>query len=168
MTDVYLVEPEPSPAWFPFADCRPISEMRAGIWLIRERWEAIGEGETRAIFAAPHLHLFGEDGVPLVTARKAIEGPALIGKSDFAPAGTPPEFPEHAARLTHEGATVGWWVPQGDRWDADHDEWPAVEIDGLRLHGAHDLVTALETLFTASGDQDDDMAAVIRATRAKS
>jgi 3-hydroxyisobutyrate dehydrogenase len=33
---------------------------------------------------------------------------------------------------------------------------------------ATDLVAALETLFTASGDQDDDMAAVIRATRAKS
>jgi 3-hydroxyisobutyrate dehydrogenase len=33
---------------------------------------------------------------------------------------------------------------------------------------ATDLVAALETLFTSAGDQDDDMAAVIRATRAKS
>jgi UDP-N-acetylglucosamine diphosphorylase/glucosamine-1-phosphate N-acetyltransferase len=147
MTDVYLLEPEPAAAWFPFADCRPVSELRAGAWLIRERWEAIAEGETRAVFGPSHLHSFVEDGAPPVSAKRSVEGPAFVGRSDFAPAGLRPEFPGGAARLTHEGATVGWWVPAGKRWEGSHDDWPETEIDGLLLRGAYELVTALELLL---------------------
>ena len=68
MTDLYLLEEDLGAAWFPFHHCRPVSELRAGAWLIRERWEAIADGGTQAIFAAPHLHGFAEDDVPPVTA----------------------------------------------------------------------------------------------------
>lgn len=144
MTDLYLLEPEPQPAWFPFADGRPISELRAGVWLIRERWEAIGEATAVAIFGPSHLHTFTEDGVPPVRERGAVEGPAIVGRADFAPSGVQPDVGRKAARLVHESETVGWWVPDGQRWDGGGDDWPAVELDGLRLHGAYDLVSALE------------------------
>jgi UDP-N-acetylglucosamine diphosphorylase/glucosamine-1-phosphate N-acetyltransferase len=35
-------------------------------------------------------------------------------------------------------------VPEGQRWDGDGADWPAVQLDGLRLRGAYDLVSALE------------------------
>src|ERR1051326_7390660 len=149
MTDLYLLEPEPSAAWFPFADCRPLSEMRAGAWLIRERWEAIAEGDTQAVFAPLHLRNFVEDGVPPLMEQRPVKGPALIGRSDFAPAGIGLELPGGAARFIHEGITVGWWIPAGSTWDGPDEQGPGVELDGLLLRGAYDLVTALEHLLHA-------------------
>ena len=35
--NLYLKDPDPSPLWAPFGASRPISELRAGAWLIRER-----------------------------------------------------------------------------------------------------------------------------------
>jgi UDP-N-acetylglucosamine diphosphorylase/glucosamine-1-phosphate N-acetyltransferase len=149
MTDVYLLEPEPSTAWFPFLDSRPIAEMRAGVWLIRERWEAVARGETLAILGPAHLTGFVEDGVPQVIPVGPVDGPAVIGRSAFAPSGVPLELPNAPARLVNDGETVGWWVPAGGRWEpgtsvADQDE---VGIDGVLLHGAYDLLTALEHLL---------------------
>jgi UDP-N-acetylglucosamine diphosphorylase/glucosamine-1-phosphate N-acetyltransferase len=155
MSDLYLLEPDYSPSWFPFADCRPVAELRAGAWLIRERWEAIGGGETRAIFGPQHLHGFVEDGVPPVMQAAALDGPVLIGRSAFAPSGESPKLPDQPAALVNEGETVGWWIPEGHRWDpvtpvTDAEE---VAIDGLLLHGAFDLLTALEHLL--KGDAAD-------------
>ncbi len=148
MTDLYLLEPDRGPEWFPFSDCRPVAELRAGAWLVRERWEAIAEGETRAIFAGSHLQSFVEDGAPPVTAIKAIDGPAIIGCSAFAPSGAAPDLGKAPARLVHEEAPVGWWVPAGQRWEPGKEySWPGVELEGIALRGAHDLVTALELLL---------------------
>ena len=150
MTDLYLLEEDLGSAWYPFRDCRPASELRAGAWLIRERWEAIAGGETRAIFAAPHLHGFAEDSVPPVTAATPIEGPAIVGLSTFAPAGVQPPLPKRSGVLVNDGHPVGWWVPAGTRWEpgspTDQEE---IAIDGLRLHGAYDVVTALEHFLVA-------------------
>jgi UDP-N-acetylglucosamine diphosphorylase/glucosamine-1-phosphate N-acetyltransferase len=54
-----------------------------------------------------------------------------------------PELGDEPARLVNDGHTVGWWVPKGARWDGalEGDE---VELDGMLLHGASDLVSALE------------------------
>lgn len=147
MTDVFLLDPPSSAAWLPFAHCRPVCELRAGAWLVRERWEAVAGGETRAIFGAPHLHGFVEDGVPAVTSRRVVDGPALIGRSDFAPAGVKGKFPDKPVRLVNDGVTVGWWVPERTNWEGDHDDWSEVELEGFALHGAYDLVTALEQLL---------------------
>jgi UDP-N-acetylglucosamine diphosphorylase/glucosamine-1-phosphate N-acetyltransferase len=156
MTDLYLLEPADAAAWAPFGGARPIAELRAGAWLIRERWEAIAEGESRAAFGEDPLHGFTEDGVPAVEAVRAVDGPALIGCSHFAPSGIRPEWPQGPARLTNDGAVVGWYVPAGARWtpqDAGQDRWVEVAIEGFPLHGAYDVVTALEHLL--AGDAAD-------------
>jgi UDP-N-acetylglucosamine diphosphorylase/glucosamine-1-phosphate N-acetyltransferase len=147
VTNVYLLEPDPGPTWYPFGDCRPIAELRAGIWRIRERWEAIAEGQTEAIFGPEHLFAFTDGTAPRVRARAGVDGPAIVGRSDFAPSGEPPELGQEPARLVNDGVTVGWWVPGGTEWQGDHAEWAAVELAGLALHGAYDLVTALEHLL---------------------
>jgi len=147
MTTVYLLEPALGPAWYPFGDCRPICELRAGIWRIRERWEAVAEGETGAIFGPEHLRPFVEDGTPPVRVRADISGPAMVGRSDFAPSGDPPVLGDGPARLVNDGTTVGWWVPHGVRWTGEHSDWAEVELAGLTLHGTFDLITALEHLL---------------------
>ena len=41
MNVLYLLEPEsPGAPWTPFQGVRPLAELRAGIWRVRERWEA--------------------------------------------------------------------------------------------------------------------------------
>jgi len=61
---LYLLDPDPAPAWAPFAGARPLCELRAGAHLIRERWETFLGTETAAIFSLPHLTGFPEGGVP--------------------------------------------------------------------------------------------------------
>jgi UDP-N-acetylglucosamine diphosphorylase/glucosamine-1-phosphate N-acetyltransferase len=171
MTDLYLLETDLPAAWYPFADCRPVSELRAGAWLIRERWEAIADGPARRTFAPEHLHGFAEDGVPPVGAASTVEGPALIGHSTFAPSGIKPDLPREPAVLVNDGRTVGWWVPAGARWtrEAAIDTAAEVAVDGLHLHGSFDLVTALEYFLVADtadfthegGDQLPDGSIVI-------
>jgi UDP-N-acetylglucosamine diphosphorylase/glucosamine-1-phosphate N-acetyltransferase len=147
MNKVYLLEPRESAVWFPFYHCRPVAELRAGIWLIRERWEAVAQGETEAIFGPPHLQYFSEEGVPPVRPWGPVVGPAVVGRSEFAPSGEAMEFGSDPARLVNEGETVGWWIPEGIQWEGDHSDWPAVEIGGILLRGAYDLLTALDHLL---------------------
>jgi UDP-N-acetylglucosamine diphosphorylase/glucosamine-1-phosphate N-acetyltransferase len=153
MLDLYLVEPAPSAVWAPFQASRPVAELRAGAWLIRERWEAVAGGASRAVFGPPHLTAFVEQGAPPVTAPTAVVGPALVGRSDFAPAGVAPELPTGPARLINDEVAVGWWVPAGTTWTEDDPAAEALEIEGVLLHGAFDLVTALEDLL--AGDAAD-------------
>ncbi|HEX9729816.1 MAG TPA: putative sugar nucleotidyl transferase [Gemmatimonadales bacterium] len=147
MPDLVLIEPAASPDWLPFAHSRPTSELRAGIWLIRERWEAIVGGETRHLIGPSHLHGFVEDGVPPVRAAGPVEGPVVVGRSAFAPSGTPVELGNDPARLMNEGSVVGWWVPSGHTWEHEDFAGDEVEVDGLLLHGAFDLIHALELLL---------------------
>lgn len=169
MTDVHLIDPPLGPAWYPFGDCRPIAELRAGAWLIRERWEAVSGGETKSIAAAPHLRDFAEEGTPAVTPPGPIPGPAVVGRSDFAPSGEPMPLPDAPARLVNDGETVGWCVPAGATWTANAAYPDEVPIDGMLLHGAFDLLTALEHLLVADaadftherGDEIPDASVVI-------
>jgi UDP-N-acetylglucosamine diphosphorylase/glucosamine-1-phosphate N-acetyltransferase len=142
-----MLDPEPSPAWAPFAGIRPLCELRAGAHLVRERWENFVGAETTAIFALPHLAGFPETGVPPVEARRAVTGPAVIGSSTFAPRGLAAHLPDAPLRLTHGGITVGWAVPAGVTWSGPLSNAQAIEVDGVVLRGVHDLVTALEQLL---------------------
>lgn len=144
---LYLLDPEPGPAWEPFAGIRPISELRAGAHLIRERWETFVGTEATAVFALPHLAGFPEAGVPPVEARRSVAGPAVIGSSTFAPRGLAAPFPDVPARFVHDGITVGWAVPAGATWTGPVANARAIEVDGVLLHGVHDLITALERLL---------------------
>jgi hypothetical protein len=144
---LYLLDPEPAPAWAPFAGIRPLCELRAGAHLVRERWETFVGAETTAIFALPHLAGFPEAGVPPVEARHAVVGPALIGSSTFAPRGLAAHLPDAPVRLTHDGITVGWAVPAGVTWDGPLAKAQATPVEGVLLRGVYDLLTALEQLL---------------------
>jgi len=144
---LYLLDPDPAPAWVPFAGVRPLCELRAGAHLVRERWERFVGAEATAIFALPHLAGFPEAGVPPVEARRAVSGPAVIGSSTFAPRGLAPHLPDAPTRLTHAGITVGWAVPAGATWSGPLPQAQAIEVQGMVLRGVHDLVPALELLL---------------------
>ncbi len=144
---LYLLDPDPAPVWAPFAGVRPLSELRAGAYLIRERWESFIGAEARAVFAAPHLAGFEEPGMPAVGPRRRVDGPAVIGSSTFAPHGLAPDLPAAPARLVARGITVGWAVPEGATWEGPLADAQAVEVPGIVLHGVFDLIPALQKLL---------------------
>ena len=82
-------------------------------------------------------------------APSTIDGPAIVGASWFAPTGAPIAPTSGARRLVHRDQTVGWVVPEGERWDGAKDTGPGVEIDGVSLPGTFALLTALEKLLLA-------------------
>ena len=149
MNALYLLEPDPpGAAWAPFAGVRPIAELRAGIWRVRERWEAAAGNDATAILGT-HAAGFSEGEEPPVQSPTSVEGPALIAAATFAPTGVAIDAGPEIRRLTHGRTTVGWIVPAGERWSAPHDEGPALHIEGVHLRGAYDLLTALEALLPA-------------------
>jgi len=149
VTSLYLLEPDPAgPAWAPFAGVRPVAELRAGLWRIRERWEGALQRDTTAILGA-HVAGFAEFDEPPSRAPMPIEGPAIVAASWFAPSGAPIESTAPVRRLTHAGATVGWVIPAGEHWARPTDDGPGLEVDGVLLRGTYDLVTALERLLPA-------------------
>ena len=144
MSGLYLLEPErPGAAWAPFAGVRPLAELRAGIWRVRERWEAAIERDATGIMGG-HVELFREGDEPPVRLPGPIDGPAIIGLSWFAPTGARIVPGARVRRLRHAGTTVGWVVPAGERWEGAHEQGEALEVDGLLLAGTHDLLGALE------------------------
>jgi UDP-N-acetylglucosamine diphosphorylase/glucosamine-1-phosphate N-acetyltransferase len=149
MNALYLLEPDdPGPAWAPFTGVRPIAELRAGMWRIRERWEAAVDADAAAVLGR-HVDGFHEGDEAPVLAPGPVEGPAVIGASWFAPTGARIAPSAGTRRLVHDGATVGWVVAEGERWHTPEESGPEVEIDGLVLRGAFDLITALEHLLAA-------------------
>jgi UDP-N-acetylglucosamine diphosphorylase/glucosamine-1-phosphate N-acetyltransferase len=146
---LYLLEPSaPAPHWLPFAGVRPVCELRAGAWRIRERWEG-ALGLASAGILGAHVAGFHEFDEPAVRTTLTVDGPAVIAASWFAPSGAPPEFGGATRRLVHDGTTVAWVVPEGARWEGPDDVGEAAEIEGLLLEGAWDLITALEHLLPA-------------------
>jgi UDP-N-acetylglucosamine diphosphorylase / glucose-1-phosphate thymidylyltransferase / UDP-N-acetylgalactosamine diphosphorylase / glucosamine-1-phosphate N-acetyltransferase / galactosamine-1-phosphate N-acetyltransferase len=149
LTALYLLEPEaPGAAWAPFTGVRPVAELRAGVWRIRERWEAAVGNDASALLG-DHAAGFAEGDEPSVQPPTTIEGPAVVGASWFAPTGVPVTPGSGIRRLTHRGEAVGWVVAAGERWSGPHDKGSAQEIEGVRLRGTYDLLTALEELLPA-------------------
>ena len=116
MTALYLYEP-PSPGieWAPFAGVRPVAELRAGVWRIRERWEAALEADTTAILGDAAAG-FTEGDEPPCRAFEPVDGPATVVSSCFAPTGVPLALDASTRRLTHRGATVRRAGRPSRRW----------------------------------------------------
>jgi UDP-N-acetylglucosamine diphosphorylase/glucosamine-1-phosphate N-acetyltransferase len=149
VTALYLLEPEsPGAAWAPFAGIRPIAELRAGIWRVRERWEAAIGNDASAILGI-HAAGFTEGDEPPIQPPTSIEGPAIVAAAWFAPTGVPINPGTGTRRLMHGEETVGWVVAPGERWDGPHENGAGVEVDGVLLHGTYDLLTALDQLLPA-------------------
>jgi UDP-N-acetylglucosamine diphosphorylase/glucosamine-1-phosphate N-acetyltransferase len=146
---LYLLEPaDPGIAWAPFAGVRPLAELRAGVWKVRERWEAALDLETAAILGM-HVEGFHEGMEPPVHARREVRGPAVVASAAFAPTGAPVVLGLNTRRLVHEGKTVAWVVPADSTWQGPTDEGEALPVDGLPLRGVFDLLTALERFLAA-------------------
>jgi len=147
---LFLIEPaNRAPAWAPFAGARPIAELRAGVWRIRERWEAALDLDTEAILGSD-IAGFAEIDTPRCIAPGPIAGPAVVADSRFAPSGTPIILaPETCRLVTGDGATVGWIVPAGATWSGPGEQGPAQPVKGMHLRQASDLITALEQLLPA-------------------
>ena len=148
MTTLYLLEPTARGLpWAPFEGVRPVSELRAGVPLIRERWER-ALGLSASAILSTELAGFEEFDEPPVRPVGPVTGPAIVAASWFAPTGTV-RPPAGTRRLTSGDSTVGWIVADGSRWDGPDDKGPAVPLEGMVLRGASDLLTALEALLGA-------------------
>jgi UDP-N-acetylglucosamine diphosphorylase/glucosamine-1-phosphate N-acetyltransferase len=153
MTRLYLLEPDHhDPVWSPFAGARPIAELRAGAWLIRERWEAAVGHEATGILC-DLLAGFSDTTHPPVVPLSHAEGPGWVVRSDV----VPPRFrlaaPDGSSHLTCDGEVAGWWLEEGERWEGPTAVGTPREIGGLLLRGAWDLITALEQLLPADAEE---------------
>jgi UDP-N-acetylglucosamine diphosphorylase/glucosamine-1-phosphate N-acetyltransferase len=149
VTRLYLLEAAATdPAWLPFAGIRPVAELRAGAWLVRERWEAAVGLRTEAILDDT-LAGFEDVGTPPVRSPAGLTGPAIVARSSCVPHRAALAFPDGVRRLEVAGETVAWHLLPGEAWSGPDQQGPAAAIDGLRLRGAFDLVTALEALLGA-------------------
>jgi UDP-N-acetylglucosamine diphosphorylase/glucosamine-1-phosphate N-acetyltransferase len=147
MTRLYLLEPEPPGAtWMPFRGARPIAELRAGAWLIRERWEAAAGVEATAILGS-HVRDFCDPDSPPVLEPSDAVGPAIVARADFVPPRVALAFLGSERRLTHGGETVAWRLEEGEQWAGGQPDGPSRAVDGLLLRGTFDLITALERLL---------------------
>ncbi|MDZ4675409.1 MAG: putative sugar nucleotidyl transferase [Gemmatimonadota bacterium] len=149
MSTLYLLEPaSPGPEWAPFAGCRPVAELRAGVWLVRERWEGILGGLETAAILGTHCLDFADTGSPQVAPPFPVEGPAIVAAAWFAPSELPTDLAPDTRRLTHEDHTVAWIIPAGEQWmGAEDSSGRAQPVDGFPLRGSHDLLAALEHLL---------------------
>ncbi len=146
MTRLVCLEPtDPGPAWEPFRGARPIAELRAGAWRIRDRWSGLLGIPDVAVMGNEAAGFADADSAPTVLPG-TITGPAVVARSDFAPGRVPVANPA-ARRYVHDGRTVGWIVPAGEAWSGEDEAGPGQEIEGLILRGAWDLITALEALL---------------------
>jgi UDP-N-acetylglucosamine diphosphorylase/glucosamine-1-phosphate N-acetyltransferase len=143
---LYLLEPDaPGPAWAPFTGVRPIAELRAGVWRIRERWARSLGLEAIGILGA-HVEGFHESDEPPASDASALTGPAVVAASWFAPAGRAVPLAPDTRRLVCNDVTVAWVVPPGERFDPTSTRGRAVAVDGVLLAGTFSLLEALEKL----------------------
>ncbi|HET8632624.1 MAG TPA: putative sugar nucleotidyl transferase [Gemmatimonadales bacterium] len=139
-----LLEPDdPEGRWAPFADVRPVAELRAGAWRVRERWEK-ALGIPAAFIAGERVRGFLDVDAPSVVAPEPLTGPVIVAASDFAPATTPVTLPPAVQRLVAGGRTVARVVREGPALATLDGDGTAAEIEGLWLSGTDALLAALE------------------------
>lgn len=139
-----LLEPEASAAWSPFLGARPIGELRAGAWRIRERWQqALGLPALGHLGASAAMFRELDEAPPHRGSPEGGAAGVVVVRSDFAPTGARVTLPPGNSVLVHAGQTVGWVVEPGARWAPSAAGTP-VEVPGLLLRGSFDLLTALE------------------------
>lgn len=96
MTDLYCYDDAQARQFEPFSLTRPVSELRVGARLIRERWELATGQRARGFVAAAHLADFEEPGAAAYV-QDSIPAGALLVNSRFAPA---------LARIAHDADVI--------------------------------------------------------------
>lgn len=148
MTALYLLEPAaPGPEWAPFAGAAPLSELRAGIWRLRERWARALNARASGIVAPHAAGHFQLHGPPLIDAGEIV-GPGWVADALFA-AKLPMRAVGGARRLLHAGRSVAWRLDAGQRWEGPFERGDGLVVEGRPLAGAFDLVTVLEQMLFA-------------------
>lgn len=146
---LYLLDPDlPGAAWAPFTAATPLGELRAGGWLLHERWERALALDATAGFLATHAAGPRPGGAIPVVGPEAVSGPCWVADATFAPK-LPMRPVGGAKRLLHGGRAVAWRLDPGESWRGPHDDGDGLVIEGLPLRGAFDLVTALEQFLFA-------------------
>ena len=146
MSDLFFLEPGDAAAWSPFAGVRPIAELRAGAWLIRERWEAALGLRASGILSDALLG-FADVDSPSIVPGSSITGPAIVVRSDVVPPRAAISFPTR--RLVSEGRTIAWRLDRGESWEGADDRGDATEVTAHVLSGAWGLIDALERLLAS-------------------
>ncbi|MEO6778496.1 MAG: putative sugar nucleotidyl transferase, partial [Gemmatimonadaceae bacterium] len=153
MNAVYMYDDFVARTFEPFALTRPISEMLAGIELVRARWSvaAGGDGAARAFIGAPHLVHFDEAGAPRALASDAIVPTgAIVANSRFVVAlgqslrdtdsiwqcggricAVRLAQPLHVSRLADGSLTLDQFVRQDGDGDRGGSEIPGRWIDAV-------------------------------------
>jgi UDP-N-acetylglucosamine diphosphorylase/glucosamine-1-phosphate N-acetyltransferase len=81
---LYLFDDAKARQFEPFALTRPVSELRAGAELIRNRWETIAHTRAYGFIGASHLQHFDESGAPpCVSSEITIPAGSVIANSRF-------------------------------------------------------------------------------------
>ncbi len=84
MTTLYVYDDALARTFEPFALTRPVSELRAGTELIRQRWASVLVGNVAGFVSAAHLADFEEGDAPPALAGDAVmPAGAIIGNSRF-------------------------------------------------------------------------------------
>ena len=158
MTRLVFLEPtDPGPAWAPFGNVRPIAELRSGAFRIWERWSRL-LGASAAGVISPTTPTFADvDSLGIINPATLV-GPAIVVDSTFAPIGEDLRLPAGTRALFASGRTVGWVLGPGESWGGPKEMLDGLEIQGLRLNAATDLITACERLL------EGDCASLARET----
>lgn len=147
MMRLYLLEPAHATGlWTPFAGVRPVAELRAGAFRIRERWERALGLATEAILDDLTAGFADVDAPPVVPGG-AVTGPAILAASDFAPTLARIAIPSSVARLTSSGRTVARILRDGESAGDLGTGGPSLDVTGMWLGGAHHLLDAAEQLL---------------------
>ena len=86
MKRLYLFDDAQARQFAPFALTRPVSELRAGVEIIRARWEKIAGTKAYGFIGAPHLADFDEAGaVHSVASEHTIPAGSVIANARFVP-----------------------------------------------------------------------------------
>jgi UDP-N-acetylglucosamine diphosphorylase/glucosamine-1-phosphate N-acetyltransferase len=143
-------------AFLPFSLSRPLSELRYGAFLLRERWSArLDLPVAGCLTAQPHLRDFAEPGSPeAVGAPGAKHEPRLLFRSTFLPAPEaelPTEITDPVRFVDTGGETVGYALPQRTDWPgfAGAAAWSAATVPGRRLPGVWQLIGDLGQVLPA-------------------
>jgi UDP-N-acetylglucosamine diphosphorylase/glucosamine-1-phosphate N-acetyltransferase len=144
MTRLLLLEPDDADGrWQPFRGVRPVAELRAGAWRIRERWEHAVGVRAEAIVSRSTAGFTDVDTPPVVTPG-SVRGPALLAASDFIPEVSPLPMPDGVTRLVAHGRTVARILAPGESARELDDAGHSRDISGRWLRGTFDLLEALD------------------------
>ena len=107
MTTLFLYDDACARSFEPFASTRPVSELMAGVALIRDRWKAALHPSDGTCYLSTDTHADFDEGylgARSATSFDAIPAGSIVANSRFAPA-----FPTDVRHIAQRVATCTMW-----------------------------------------------------------